>query len=345
MKILYLGDNNPSSTSKHRANALQRLGHHVTVINPCDEFKIQLQNPILGRLHYYSGYKYLQNSVLNWMNALFVNSERFDIVWVNSGELFGIKSVLFLKEYSNYLILYNNDDPTGGRDGGRFKSLIKAIPYYDLCVVMRNQNKEEYYKIGAKKVLRLYMSYDEISHKPLDNRIEISEKFISDVVFIGRCMKYERRDEFMLTLINAGINVSIWGDNWGNCKNWDKIKQFYKGKSLLGRDYVAAIQGAKICIGLLSKGNRDQHTTRSLEIPFAGGLLCAERTSEHLELYNEGEDALFWDDAIECAKICKKILADDVLRERIRNNGMQKVRNLKLGNNDICEKIIAELYE
>ena len=345
MRILYLGDNNPNSSSQNRCNALHRIGHDVTILNPFHNFKIQFQIPILAKFHYYSGYKYLQNSVLKWIKKVFFNSEKFDIIWVNSGELFGFKSVIILKENTNHLILYNNDDPTGGRDGGRFKSLLKAIPYYDLCIVMRNQNKEEFYEIGAKKVVRVHMSYDEIIHKPYDRHEEIPMKFKSDVAFIGTFIKGENRDEFILKLINSGISVAIWGNRWKKSKYWSKIKPYFRGRSLGGKEYVTAIQGAKICIGMLSKGNRDLHTMRSFEIPFAGGLLCAERTSEHLNFYIEGEDAVFWDDEVECVKICKKILGDDILRERIRNNGMQKVRKLKVGNNDICEKIIALLYE
>lgn len=342
MKILYLGDNNPNSTSLHRANALCRIGHNVIHLNPYNEFEIQLQNPILGRIHYYTGYKYLQFSFLNWLKKVFYNTERFDIIWINSGELFGSNTLKYLKQFTNHLVLYNNDDPTGGRDGGRFKSLLKAIPFYDLCVVMRNQNKDEFYAIGAKKVMRLYMSYDEIAHRPFDKYLDIPMNYKSEVAFIGTWIRGENRDEFILKLINSGIIVSIWGERWQKSKNWNKIKPYYKGKSLGGREYVAAIQGAKICIGMLSKGNRDLHTTRSLEIPFANGVLCAERTSEHLNFYKEGEEAVFWNDSNECIKICKTLLNNHILREQIRIAGNIRVKMNKVGNEDICKKIIEE---
>ena len=104
--------------------------------------------------------------------------------------------------------------------------------------------------------------------------------------------------------------------------------------------YVAAIRGAKVCLGLLSKGNRDLHTTRSMEIPYAGGVLCAERTTEHLALYREDEEAVFWTTAEECAEKCLGLLGDDQSRERIRLAGMARVRNNKVGNEDICRQIL-----
>ena len=89
-------------------------------------------------------------------------------------------------------------------------------------------------------------------------------------------------------------------------------------------DYARAIDAAKVCLGLLSKGNRDQHTTRSMEIPSLGGLLCAERTPEHLGLYEEDHEAVFWDTPEECATNCFALLADPERREAIAAAGRQR---------------------
>ena len=98
-------------------------------------------------------------------------------------------------------------------------------------------------------------------------------------------------------------------------------------------------------MGLLSHGNRDLHTTRSVEIPYAGGLLCAERTSEHLEMYREDLEAVFWKDVDECVEKCRRLLADGVLRERIRKAGMQRVRELGVGNEDVCNQVLTKIVQ
>jgi hypothetical protein len=77
-----------------------------------------------------------------------------------------------------------------------------------------------------------------------------------------------------------------------------------------------------------------------VEIPFCGGLLCAERTPEHLELYQDGVEAVFWDNPEECVAHCSRLLADDILREEIRAAGARRVRALKVGNEDICRQIL-----
>ena len=344
MKILYLGEDANFSTSFHRASALTRIGHEVEILNPYEILRNDFSHFLKSKIHFRTGYYFLQRRIEKWLQIKFVNiSNIYDLIWIDGGELFGLSCLKIIKSINIPVILYNIDDPTGKRDGHRFKSLISALSFYDLVVVVRKESRDECLKLGAKNVLLVNRSYDEIAHKPYVDSNKIPLNFKSDVAFIGTWMRHEKRDEFILKLINSGIHVSIWGDRWEKSKHWDKIKPVFRGNSLGGIDYVAAIQGAKICIGMLSKGNRDQITTRSLEIPFAGGLLCAERTNEHLELFREEKEALFWDDINECVSICKRILNDEKLREKIRLNGMQKVRNLKVGNEDICQLILEEI--
>jgi spore maturation protein CgeB len=342
MKILYIGDSNINCTSYHRYTALKRIGHDVDIFDPSKVIK-QLQHPIYSKFHYITGFSFISKSIDKWLLGIVSQNLSIELVWINGGEFFNTNSLNILRRLQCPIILYNNDDPTGKRDGNRFKTLIKTIPAYDLCVVVRDTSKNEFKNLKAKNVLQMFMSSDEIAHKPLDSNSKIKPEFQSDVAFIGTWMRHEKRDEFILELINKGLNVAIWGNRWQKSTFWNELKGFYRGGGISGEHYVAAIQGSKICLGLLSKGNRDLHTQRSLEIPYAGGLLCAERTTEHLALYEEGEEAVFWSDVDECALICKKLLADDALRERIRLNGMKRVRLNKVGNEDICREVLAEV--
>lgn len=343
MNILYIGDNDNASTSYHRASALLRLGHHVDIRNPAYACENQLENFILGKFHYRTGYRFIQKKIMTWLSDIVDDITTPDLIWVNGGELIGAKGVQLLKQLGCPVILYNNDDPTGGRDGRRFDSLLQALPYYDLCAVMREINIEEYKALGAQKVIKVTMSYDEILHQPFEPSQEIPVQFKSQIAFIGTWMRHEKRDEFLLKLIDAGLPVSIWGDRWQKSPHWDRLHVYYRGGALSGRDYVAAVQGAKLCIGMLSKGNRDLHTTRSMEIPYIGGLLCAERTSEHTAMYKEGEEAVFWKDNEECIAVCKKLVSDYELRDNIRIAGKQRVMKNKTGNEDVCAVILNEV--
>ena len=343
MKILYIGNDLSSSTSFHRANALRRIGHQVEVRDPYFQFKKDFKYSILNKIHYLTGYYLLQKKINNWIVFLLSQDRAFDLIWINSGELIGPKALQLLKTIGCPTLLYNNDDPTGTRDGNRFKTLLKAISFYDLVVIRKEKNNIIYNTFGVNNIFNIMMSYDEIAHKGFESIEKIDTKFKSDIVFVGTWIRGENRDIFILELIKNGLDVSIWGNRWSKSPHWNGLKKYHKGNALSGDAYISAIQGAKICLGFISKANGDLHTRRSVEIPFSGGLLCAERTSEHIEMYEDGVQALFWKDAEECISICKKMLADDNLRERIRLAGMKKVVQLKVGNEDICKKILLEV--
>lgn len=343
--ILYLGDTKPQSNSFFRIKALERLGHNVHVYNPASQLKSALQSKWGSKIHYHTGYQLLQGKVKQQLlKELTRIQSKPDLVWVNSGELLGPASMKVLKTLNVPIVLYNNDDPTGGRDGNRFKSLLKAIRYYDLCAVLRVQNVAEYKQKGALNVLRVLMSYDEIMHKPYEDLSEIPEHIKSEVAFIGTWMKNENRDVFILELIKKGVPISIRGDHWNKSPYFEQLKAYWKGPAVYGREYVTAIQGAKICLGFLSKGNRDLHTRRSVEVPFIGSLFCAERTSEHQEMYAEGVEAVFWSSAEECANICLDLLQHPAKCEAIRLAGKQRVLQLHAGNEDIARLILNKTF-
>tara|TARA_R110000751_G_scaffold1474_8_gene5579 strand:- start:5722 stop:6783 length:1062 start_codon:yes stop_codon:yes gene_type:complete len=337
--ILYIGDLSTKSNSMYRLKALERLGYEVkgverkTLLN-------QEPHSLLNKLHYRTGYVFLQKQLAKNIKMLLQREVGYDLIWINAGEYHGPQVLKLLKETGKPIVLYNNDDPTGGRDGQRFRSLLKAIPFYDVCAVMRDINVPEYKKRGAQRVLKVLMSYDELQHQPFKKLTNIPNHLRSEVAFIGTYIPGEKRDAFFVKLLQAGIPLSLWGNSWEKSKLWSQLKPAYRGAALSGRDYVGAIQGAKICLGMLSKGNRDLYTRRSVEIPFAGGLLCAERTTAHENMYQEGQQAVFWEDAAECILKCKRLLQDETLRETIRSNGMQRVRQMPAGNEQVCSQII-----
>ena len=115
------------------------------------------------------------------------------------------------------------------------------------------------------------------------------------------------------------------------------------GGPVFGAEYVKALQGARINLGLLSKGNRDDHTQRSLEVPALGSLLCAERTPDHLEMYAEGQEAVFWSDAAECARLCHALLADEPRRAAIAAAGQRRVHANGDFNQPMLARVLATL--
>lgn len=337
--ILYLGESSPGSSSQHRAAALQRLGHRVehwgleTFCEPLGR--------IAGKLNYLTGHRFRQGSIRQRLQAA-ASNRKWNLVWVDSGWWCGPQVASQLRLLADYLVLLNLDDPTGPREPHHWRSLLKSVPHFDLCVVVRPESADELSNSGAKNVLRVWRGYDEVIHAPEYGR-GVTEDLSSEVTFIGTRM--EDRHEFMIRLIERGVPLSIWGNGWRNGPGWKHLQSAWRGPGIEGPQYVAAIQQSKVCLGMLSRLNRDQHTQRSAEVPYAGGLLCAQRTPEHQSMYEEDHEAVFWADADECAEKCLELLADDSRREAIRAAGAAKVRRLNIGNESMVAAVLAALAQ
>jgi hypothetical protein len=238
-------------------------------------------------------------------------------------------------------INYNHDDPFGPRDGRKWDLYRKCVPLYDLLVVVRKENVDEARRMGAKNVTRIFRPYDPIGHAPLPENAVDRKRWAAEVVFVGNWMP--ERGPFMARLMELGVPVNIYGTEWKKAPEWKQLASIVRS-SVYGPDYVMAIQYSKIALGLLSKGNRDLHTTRSSEIPFIGGaVLCAERTIEHESMFRDGEQAVFWTTPEECASVCKQLLADETARKAVSVCGRKRIIELGYSNDQICAEILEDL--
>jgi hypothetical protein len=236
---------------------------------------------------------------------------------------------------------YTNDDPLGGHQGRYWDTFRKAVPEYDLAVVMRELNVPEMLAHGARDVYRVWMTYDELAHRPRELSVTDRETWSNDVVFVGTWMP--ERGPFLADLIRRGVPLAIYGGRWERAPEWPVLRKAFRGPPARGEDYAKVVQASTACLGLLSKGNRDLHTQRSLEVPALGGLLCGERTSEHLALYRDGEEAVFWSDADECAEQCLRLVAQPDLARSIAIAGQSRVRELRLGNEDMVDEVLRRV--
>ena len=78
-----------------------------------------------------------------------------------------------------------------------------------------------------------------------------------------------------------------------------------------------------MALAFLRKENRDDYTQRTFEIPACNGVLLAERTRRHVQFYNEGTEAEFFeaDSNGELVEKVSLLLADKGRRERLRGAG------------------------
>ena len=149
----------------------------------------------------------------------------------------------------------------------------------------------------------------------------------------------------MKRLVELGVPISIWGDNWKKSSCWQVIKGVWRGPGIHTADYAKPLLGARICLGLLNAENRDLPTKRSIEIPALDRLLCAQRTTEHLMLYEERKEAFFWDTAEECAEICMDLLHHPEVVRQVARRGHQRCLRNNLFNEPVLASIIKRVMD
>lgn len=334
LAILYLGP--VSGTCLDRAQALRRCGHTV---EHWDLRRLLPSTPWVDRITWRLGGDWLAPRLLRPLERM-LGQRKFDVCYVDGGEYVTPSVMARLRRHARRIVSYSIDDPLGPRDGARFRAFRQSLPLYDLNAVVRTENVEEGLAMGAQQMLRVYRSADEHSHAPRHLSEHDHQVWDCDVLFLGTW--FPERGPFLKALIERGVPLTIQGPHWHKAREWPVLKAHWRGGAIAGDDYARAIQCAKVNLGLLSRENRDLHTTRSLEIPALGALLCAERTSEHQAMYEEGQEALFWSDAQECAERCHEALQNEDWRRQIAAAGHRRVMRNGHYNQMIVSSILAQ---
>lgn len=337
MKILYLGPT--EGTAIQRIKALRRLGHDVTVVDPHLGRSVPLvPEKLIDAWCFRTGAIGIEWLVERYV-AKEIGNATFDVAFVDHGDLLNAACVAHLKTIAKIVVNYNQDNPYVPRDKGRWRIFLKALPYYDLIATHRVSSANSAARAGAKRVLLTREAADEAVHRPIEMSEEDLARFSSKVAFVGTWMP--ERGPIMLRLIERGVPLRIYGPRWQKAPEYEQLRPHVVLGELKGDDYVKAIRGASIAIGLLSKGNEDLHTTRSFEIPAIGTLFCAERTSDHLEMYKDGEEAVFFDSVDECADLCLSLLKHPDRIKEIADAGLKRVHK----NGDFNEKLLMKIID
>jgi spore maturation protein CgeB len=238
------------------------------------------------------------------------------------------------------IVGYSPDDMYGTHNQSAY--FLRGLPLYDTFITTKSFNVDELRRLGARNVLFIGNGFDPDTHKPMHVTPEDRCTFGGAVGFIGAWEK--ERGSQMLSLAKAGVGVRVWG--WQPPKGLFQVKHanlVVEGRPLWGSDYVKAICGFDINLGFLRKQNRDLETTRSIEIPACGAFMLAERTKEHLILFEEGKEAEFFGSTEELISKCKFYLVHEEIRKKIAAAG--RIRCLKSGysNRDRIDAILRQI--
>lgn len=330
MRLLYVGA--ATGTSLQRAHAAARLGHEVVHVDPYPGL------PRLWRLWANrTGGPGIDGRVARRLAAR-IGEESFDLAHVDGGDVTGPSCLAVLRRHAPRLTLYNADNPFArpAPERRRWRILQRALPEFDLVAAIARPGLAAQMRArGVRRALLTAHAADELAHAPVPDP---DPRWRADVCFVGTWMP--GRDAFLAALAAAGIGLAIYGPRWERAPLAARLRPHLRGGALAGRDYARAIAGARVALVLLNAANGDLHTGRSVEIPAIGTAMVAPRTPDHAAMYREGSEAMFFDDAASCARICRALLADPARRAALAAAGQARVRADGRANEALMARIL-----
>lgn len=321
-RILFIGDLNEYGRGFQRYRTLKGMGHEVTAFS---HTKVSLPGRIDPPSFVYKVFWKLKIPLDDMhVNAKVCDAIRhslFDIIWIEKGNMIWPWTLRRIKKCAPAVKLVSCSEDDMYASHGHSLWYRLGLHHYDLVFTTKLYNLAELKLFGAKKTELFLDSYDEKTHRPIQLTKKDAERFSCDVSAIGAFEK--ERAESLLYLAEHGIPVVVWGNGWGGWANAHP-NLIVKNEFLFGEDYSKAICATKINLNFLRKVNRDEVTSRSVEIPACGGFMLGERSQRHLEFFEEGKEAEYFSSNEELLRKVKHYLERNGERADIAHAGRDR---------------------
>lgn len=339
LNILYVGNLSSGSTALHRCNAFYLLGHEVESIDSSLIYSTNAAKHGLSRI--ICALISRTNPWMDWRrvhrqlsNAL---KKKWDILWIDKG--LHIRPQILMEFKSEQplckLVSYSPDDMFN--PANQTQRYLKSIGIYDLMVTTKSYNVEEFNAAGAKDVYFVQNAYEPAIHRPVElNDLEMG-KWGCDVCFVGACEA--EREQSIVRLAETGVSIGLFGD-WKHLARRFENVVCHQG-FFADDDYAKALCAGKIGLGFLRKANRDLQTTRSIELPACGVFMLAERTDEHLALFEEGSEAAFFNSDAELVEKVDYYLSHEEERRAIARAGRQRCLDSGYSNAERLQGVLS----
>lgn len=247
-------------------------------------------------------------------------------------------TIKYLKRNNVFTVLYLHDflqNPVN-----RSINFLDSLQYFDLIITTKSYELS-YLKLINQNVYfinnfinnTLNKTKDLIFYKDFDEK---------ELVFIGGYEEERYRslvflaDNGVRILIYAGIEYKIWYKNFVPHVNIKLVN-----RTLRLSEYYEVIQKSFLIYSPLRKSNKDLQTSRTVEIPYFGGILFTERTSEHLEMFEENREAIFFETDNELLEKYQLLIDNPDFYNELKLRGNKRA---KCHNQDKFISLISQYY-
>lgn len=341
MRILYAGALSPNDSALYRKWALERLGHEAVEL---DALAYVPRSPLVGKIVH-------RAQAGPWVSRLnrdvLAEAERVkpQVFWAD--KLLGLRPQTLdrLRSMGIATVSYMIDNAFGPRRDPGWRLYLQCIPHFDLHVVQRDRNLEDYKRAGARDVIKVQTAYEPTLHFPPSSGWTDRDRD-RGVSFIGT--PYDDRANFLTRLWrDFNLPVVVSGATlWERAFAPDAVAALYPHRGeLYGAAYREGIWRSKINLSFLTHANQDEFAHKSFEIAACGGFLLAERSAGHAERFVEGEEAVFFSDLEECAAKIRQYLPEEAERARIAAAGCARAARDGYSNDAQMARVMKRIAE
>ena len=197
-----------------------------------------------------------------------------------------------------------------------------TLPLYDIGFT---SNIHDHDRLSNKTSPRSELTFLGYDHQRFDDSPlppHLAEKWANTLLFVGH--HEPQTEEWIMALIEADLPVTVYGYGWDRVRNRAQLRGHVQFRELDNQEYVYALKGAKVGLCFVSASNANQTAGRSFETPACGTFLLAVRTRGHLECFEEGQEAAFFEDTRELVEKARFYLENEELRCEIARRGRER---------------------
>jgi spore maturation protein CgeB len=329
MNFLYIGPNNPGSTSGMRSKTLQQI------LQPDSFTLIDTSIPFfeVGKIYRSLGFRYKVGPFIWKLNKYIQNyltEKDFDIIWIDKASFIGPLTTQKIKQKTKLLIHFTPDTAFFHNRSSLFE---KSMKYYDHFISTKSYDLDKYPTI---RTMLVPQGFDPEIHRPYNS----FEEKTREVSFIGLYEPY--RGEVIRLLLDSGICVTLAGKKWGKFRYLHHPNLEYLGEGLFGDEYARIMSSSLFGLGLLSKRFPELHTTRTFEIPACGTALITEENEETRRFF-EKDEAIFFKKTEEIPWLINQYKSNKVILNKLSSTAKEKVVNNGYSYPLILKKIIDQI--
>jgi hypothetical protein len=323
LAVLYVGlvAAGLDSTAYHRMLAMRGLGHEVLALDSSwppqagapSRLLHRLERKLIGRMRDGG----LQSRILEALAA-----RKPELLWIDKGLTVAPRTLRRARELAPGLRIvgYTPDDMSN--PGNQSRQYHASLPLYDLYFTTKSYQVAELTALGCRRVVFVENAYAPELHRPVALADAERHGLGGPVGFIGTPELERARS--LAYLGEHGVPVKVWGNHW---EPW--LRRFggrftLAGPAVYGERYARVLCAFDINLCFLRKINRDLQTTRTMEIPACGRFMLAERTDEHLALFEEGKEAEFFASDEELLSKVRFYMGHPAERERVAAAGRER---------------------